>query len=113
MLELPDIVQKLQKENLNKVSMNTHINYQQIWRIKAGKDCNPGYRIVKSLSDYFSNKNNESYCFLYEKEGMIIEHNDGINWMDFYLQEIKDGTPILSLGEIADLFEKSLEGLMQ
>lgn len=56
MLDLPKIVKLLQSENLNTVSMETHINYQQVWRIKAGADDNPTYKTLKKLSDFFEEK---------------------------------------------------------
>jgi hypothetical protein len=52
MLDLPEIVTRLQTENINTISMATHINYQQIWRIKAKADKNPTYKTLKALSDF-------------------------------------------------------------
>jgi len=57
MLDLQEIVTRLQTENINNVSMATHINYQQIWRIKAKADKNPTYKILKSLSDFLEEQN--------------------------------------------------------
>jgi len=114
MLELPEIVKKLQKDNLNKVSMDTHINYHKVWRIKAGKDCNPGYRIVKALSDYFLNKLNNC-CALYSDENVLIEsqgiesQDDCISDIGYFLHAIQIGEPILSIGDIAHLFRKSID----
>ena len=56
MLDLPEIVRLLQTENLNNVSMSTHINYQQIWRIKSKADKNPTYKTLKTLSDFLEEK---------------------------------------------------------
>jgi len=106
MLELPEIVQKLQKENLNKVSMDTHINYQQVWRIKAGKDCNPGYRIVKALSDYFLNKLVEDENYLsFEFDSINFVYRDGTchNLSDYLTREWK-----LSNHELGELFRTAL-----
>jgi hypothetical protein len=56
MLDLPEIVKRMQAVNLNTVSMDTRIQYQQIWRLKVGRDTNPTYCILKKLSDYFEAK---------------------------------------------------------
>jgi len=106
MLELPEIVQKLQKENLNKVSMNTHINYQQVWRIKAGRDCNPGYRIVKTLSDYFLNKLDEDEnSLLFELDSINFVYRDGTchNLSDYLTCDWR-----LSHQELGELFRSAL-----
>jgi len=52
MLTLDQIVKNLNKQNISKVATATGINYQQIWRIKRGKDDNPTYKTLKKLSDY-------------------------------------------------------------
>jgi hypothetical protein len=57
MIDLPEIIDQLQRKNLNTVSMQTKINYQQVWRIKAGIDKNPTYRTMKALSDYLRKGN--------------------------------------------------------
>ncbi len=56
MLDLQQVKDKLQSVNLNDVSMDTHINYQQVWRLKSGVDKNPTYKVIKALSDYFEGK---------------------------------------------------------
>ncbi len=58
MLTLDEIVKKLneikadKKRSLVAVSMDTRINYHQVWRIATGRDANPKYQLVKKLSDY-------------------------------------------------------------
>ena len=57
MMTLDEIVETLYRENLEEVSRDLSMNYQQIWRLKAGKDTNPTYKTIKKLSDYFEVKN--------------------------------------------------------
>jgi hypothetical protein len=53
MLDLNEIKDCLAQSNLSKVSRDTRLHYQQVWRLKVGVDKNPTYKILKALSDYF------------------------------------------------------------
>ena len=106
MLELPEIVRKLQNENLNTVSMDTHINYQQIWRIKSGKDCNPTYKTIKALSDYFLNKLDEyGFELHFELHDVAVVYKDGPLG---YLPEHLKTDFSLSNQELGELFRTAL-----
>ncbi len=58
MLTLEEIVKNLneikadRKRSLVSVSMDTRINYHQVWLIATGRYANPKYQLVKKLSDY-------------------------------------------------------------
>jgi len=103
MLELPEIVRQLQNENLNKVSMDTHINYQQVWRIKSGKDCNPTYKTMKSLSDYFLGNIEKEFSLLFNVDDITVIDNSGGRLLSDCLEN-----NILLCQELGELFSTAL-----
>lgn len=52
LLDLEEITRLIKQNGLKKTSMETRINYDQIWRIASGRDANPQYKTLKKLSDY-------------------------------------------------------------
>lgn len=56
MRSLEEICDRLQAENINDVAKSTKLNYQQVWRIKAGVDKNPTYKTLQVLDGYFDSK---------------------------------------------------------
>ena len=110
MLELPEIVKKLQHENLNKVSMDTNINYQQIWRIKAGRDKNPGYRIVKALSDYFIDQVCLDVSLVVNgfHDIIILDSNLMINIDGFIKKIINGDNDVILINELAGIIKREV-----
>ena len=54
MMSLDEIINRInQHPSLTGLSMDTRINYQQLWRLSKGLNKNPTYKTLKTLSDHF------------------------------------------------------------
>lgn len=57
MLTKETIIKKLNESNLTHTSMNTRINYQQLWRLARGKNAyEPRAELLEKLSNYFEGR---------------------------------------------------------
>lgn len=52
MLELEEVVNRLQDRNLTRVAEQTGLSVQTVWRVKAGKAQNLTISTLSKLSDY-------------------------------------------------------------
>ena len=52
MLNLADIIKKLEDRNLREVSRRTGVGYNNLHGIAKGTRTNPSYLVLKALSDY-------------------------------------------------------------
>lgn len=53
MLTLEEIVKRLKGSDMQRISVQTGINYQQVWRLANGIDKNPTNKTLRAFSDYF------------------------------------------------------------
>lgn len=56
MLTLDEVRKKLQDRNLAEVARRTAIGYVNLHRIKTGKNENPSYQTMLTLSNYLEGK---------------------------------------------------------